>query len=51
MTDETAPEASETEDEPELDDADLPSDDEEEADPPPHDATVAPVDPDAGEEV
>jgi len=63
MTDEAALDESEfdvatrlAEDEPDLDDADLPSDEEEDADPPPRDATVAPADPDAddaaaGEEI
>jgi hypothetical protein len=58
MTDETAHDVATrlAEDEPDLDDADLPSDEEEDGDPPPHDATVAPADPDAedvdpGEEI
>jgi len=52
MTDEaTLNPLAKDEDEPELPDAELPSDEQEDEDPPPHDASVTPLDPDAtGEE-
>jgi len=50
MTDDPAFDAAAAdEDEPELADADLPTDEEEEDDPAPHDTSVTPEDPDAGD--
>ena len=50
MTDDPAFDAAAAdEDEPDLADADLPTDEEEEDDPAPHDTSVTPEDPDAGD--